>query len=125
MPLSPVADLVSPSFENVPFGTEQPAPNQPRNSVLHRRILDRGDRVRYTFRIGRVTGLDAYEGKAFDQLFELQSSLTYFTRKPVCYKMKVTFDPDNTGQYFQLQKVLVLKLENRHSGNWPRQLLPD
>ena len=65
VPLSPVADLVSPSFENVPFGTEQPAPNQPRNSVLHRRILDRGDRVRYTFRIGRVTGLDAYEGKAF------------------------------------------------------------
>ena len=63
VPLSPVADLVSPSFENVPFGSEATSQsNQPKNSVLHRRILDRGDRVRYTFRIGRVTGLDAYEG---------------------------------------------------------------
>ena len=84
MPLSPVADLVSPSFENVPFGTEQPAPNQPRNSVLHRRILDRGDRVRYTFRIGRVTGLDAYEGKAFDRFFEVQKAPTDLPyQKPV------------------------------------------
>ena len=31
--------------------------------VLHGRILEKGDRVRHTFRIGRVTGLDAYEGK--------------------------------------------------------------
>ena len=64
VPLSPVADLVSPSVEgNFPFGSEgQSTASQPRNSVLHRRILDRGDRVRYTFRIGRVTGLDAYEG---------------------------------------------------------------
>ena len=85
-----------------------------------------GDRVRYTFRIGRVTGLDAYEGKAFDQFFEVQKALTYLLyQKPVYYEMKVTFDPDNTNQYFQLQKVLVLKLENRHSGNWPRQLLFD
>ena len=30
--------------------------------VLHGRILEKGDRVRHTFRIGRVTGLDAYEG---------------------------------------------------------------
>ena len=56
-PLSPTAqsaDILSLTTTN-----EQVSQNQ---SVLHGRILEKGDRVRYMFRIGRVTGLDAYEG---------------------------------------------------------------
>ena len=41
--------------------------------VLHGRILEKGDRVRHTFRIGRVTGLDAYEGPDY-----IVTSLTCF-----------------------------------------------
>ena len=60
--LSPTTEPLSPTTTDVPNFTSNNAESSQKNSVLQGRILDKGDKVRYTMRMGRVTGLDAYEG---------------------------------------------------------------
>ena len=60
--LSPTTEPLSPTTTDVPSLTSINAESSQKNSVLQGRILDKGDKVRYTMRMGRVTGLDAYEG---------------------------------------------------------------